>query len=162
MPKFDPQRQWTIAELNNIADSSSHLLMPIMQAAGGYQRIRGGDGVGMCGIARDDNAIDVAFLFETGEVWAADTFLLSIARDGERMLFLPQKEELLFCRALEGYASLLEKLGISGPYRWFAGMEDTKGRTFQPPVQPGKMANPWMKQRSLKDYVEAEGHASHR
>ena len=139
MPRYEIGRRWSVGELRTALSTNS--LMPIMQASGDYGRVRGPDGCGMYGIAagQDNRALDLAYIFVTGEIWSVDAWLLNLdARaQRERSIVLPHEYEKSIVMALRNYVSFLSHLEIEPPYRWIAGMEDTVSRTFTIPRQHG-------------------------
>jgi hypothetical protein len=92
--------------------------------------IRNDDGCGFYyPVTRDhpEMASSVAFVFKTGEIWAANSYLLTACiYQGER--FIPNAEKFLV-DSLESYGKCLSMLGMSPPYKWIAGMEDLENRS---------------------------------
>jgi hypothetical protein len=73
------------------------------------------------------------FLFNTGELWSIDSYLLKTTAPGR---YIPTIENY-FRTALEQYTARLLTLGLNPPFRWIAGMENLKGRGIAP---TGRMA----------------------
>ena len=92
------------------------------------------DGYGICSLLEGSSTRSVVFAFETGEVWAVDSYLLdsgytSDAGGPAQILFPHIAEELIKC--LQGIVLFLTTLGIPKPYRWIAGLEGVKNRRLQ-------------------------------
>jgi hypothetical protein len=76
----------------------------------------------------------VAFVFQTGEVWAVDTLLLAAAPDDLVVVDM----EKLFNQRLQEYGRFLTRLGLQPPYYWIAGITGVKNRRLRYPP-PGQM-----------------------
>jgi hypothetical protein len=132
IPTIDPGRTWSIPDLEK--SMYSPIISPVSYGWAGYNNVYGPDGCGIYAFIGDDRARAAAlvYVFTTGEVWSNDTYWLLPRDNGERLV--PAYAEQDFRRALVNYGSFLERLGIPGPYKWVAGMEDLKGRyLFVPP-----------------------------
>lgn len=129
---------WTITELRNTRGKENITLSPLIGGTG-YSLLRAEDGIGTYVSRNRDTgksitALGTSFVFETGEIWAIDTALLSYAPS---MLFQGEIEKN-YSLALGRYVKFLSELGIQGPFRWIAGINGAKGRSFGYPPPPGK------------------------
>jgi hypothetical protein len=91
------------------------------------QSLRGPDGFGICAGTTGNTTSAVIFCFATGEVWTIDTAYL--ASEPQNQVHLSEES---FARALMGCAGILRRLGITGPFRWLAGLEGVKNRQLTP------------------------------
>lgn len=122
-PLSDPGRKWKIAELE--AARNLLALVPLC-AYGQYSSfVRGNDGVGIHAALKGEPSPTLVYAFKTGEVWAINAWVLEQAK-GRIVL-----EEDRFSKSLEALAVFLKSLGMAGPYRWIAGMEELKGRYLE-------------------------------
>jgi hypothetical protein len=138
MPRNSPGRSWLITEIEALA-SPQHggkFLAPLTMRARSYDAIRAQDGYGTFAISHsnDIQTTSVTFVFTTGEVWGLDTELLVLASRDTRSI--PDMREI-FSVALANYADLMQRMGVTSPYRWQAGMEDLKDRTLHFPAPAG-------------------------
>jgi len=119
-PILSPGRIWKIAEL----ETASNLLtlVPLCEYGQRLTLIRGNDGVGIHSALQGEPSPTVVYAFTTGEVWAINAWVLE--RAGGRIVL----EEDRFSKSLEVLALFLKFLGMAGPYRWIAGMEELEGR----------------------------------
>ena len=118
--------------------------------------VRATDGVGYCSLIRpeDQETNSVAFIFETAEVWAIDTWLLG---QHSSEIFIGELEEHWPAR-LKGYAALLNRLGLKAPYRWIAGATGLNNRRLQYPTPGGQMRFVgWQGPQCLVDQIVTEG-----
>jgi len=94
--------------------------------------IRADDGFGVYARLREEDAEtnSVAFAFETCEIWAIDTGMLSIA---SQIVYFGDVQNAM-CSVLPHYMRFLHNLGIEPPFRWIAGLDGIKGRRLD--VQP--------------------------
>jgi len=96
----------------------------------------------------------VAFVFQTSEVWAIDTWLLAAAPSDLVIVDI----ERLFTQRLQEYAAFLTHLGLQPPYHWIAGLIGIKDRRLQRPPPPGQMWFPgWPGSQCLSETVQKEG-----
>ena len=94
----------------------------------------------------------VSFIFESGEIWGVDAYLLNAANDTIPLVIDH------FATALDRYSRFLQhKLAVPGPYRWIAGIEGVKGRPLLVSPPPGKFLvnNRWGS--CLTDVLVGEG-----
>ncbi len=123
----------------------------------GLYRLRAEDGgVGSCALLSPEalETGSVAFAFQTGEVWAIDTWLLAAAPTDLLMVDI----ERLFTQRLQEYAAFLTHLGLQPPYHWIAGVTGIKDRWIQTPPPPGQMRVPgWLGAQCLSETVQKEG-----
>jgi hypothetical protein len=153
MPVSDPGRKWSVAELKK-ASNVNGLIMPLLNGAGGYGNIRAPDGIGIYYADGSPTTTDTVFLFNTGELWSIDTYLLNaMAKENGISLI-----EDYFKKALDQYSSVLTNLGIAPPYRWIAGMDGIRGRGIYVPSPPGQISSfPGPHGRCLLNVVAEEG-----
>ena len=133
MPAFAQPRSWRIVELTSILVTQGKTFPPLGPWRS-LSYLRGLDGIGT--FAHIDtnptNTSSVAYLFQSGEVWGVNTRLLE---NREQLPNVERTFTQFFNRAI---AHLQRDLGVAGPYRWIAGIEDTKNRKFHPLASPGK------------------------
>jgi nucleoside phosphorylase len=155
MPPFDPGKKWTSVELRAALNQGINLPTLIGPANGTYT-IRSHDGVGTCIInsAAEQETDYVAFVFESGEVWAISTYPL---RTHPQNIFVAEIEKLV-TDGLRGYVQFLTTLGVQPPYKWIAGVTGVKGRELQYPVAPGQMRIPgWGSHKCVSEHIVREG-----
>lgn len=151
MPPFDPGRPpWTSSELRD-ALQGGIALQPFIWST--VYTLRAEDGIGCCALdsadGRETNS--VAFAFETGEVWATDTWQLGIH---PAELPAPNIEEM-FTQRLPEYGRFLMRLGLQPPYQWIAGLTDVKNRQLQFPSPQGQMS--WRGPECLSEHIISSG-----
>jgi hypothetical protein len=159
MPQLDPGKMWTIYDLRTVLGHGLALqpfLWGTVYGYGGLYRLRAEEGIGSCALlspeARETGS--VAFAFQTGEVWAIDTWLLAAAPADLLMVDI----ERLFTQRLQEYAAFLTHLGAQPPYHWIAGVTGIKERRMQTPPPPGQMRVPgWPGAQCLSETVQKEG-----
>jgi hypothetical protein len=155
MPPFDPGgKKWKSYELRNALNRGINLPTLIGRANGTYT-LRAKDGVGACLLPSSEHQTNsVAFAFETGEVWAIDTFPL---RTHPEELLVGEIEKML-ADQLPEYARFLTILGLQPPFRWRAGLTDVKNRRLEYPAPPGQMRLPgWGSHTCLSEHIESAG-----
>ncbi len=161
MPLNDPGRTWTVGDLQRAMQSP--MIQPLSPGWTGYDAVRSVDGYGICAFYRDqrDQIRALAFAFTTGEVWSIDTYWLEAYSDDKGQPTVPSHEEHSFRVALVAYSKLLERLGIEGPFKWIAGMENLKGRFLYVPVPQGHMRfRSGPDGKCLEDMISASGQYS--
>jgi hypothetical protein len=148
MPTFDPGKTWTAQELREAAHTD---LQPLIWSS--LFMLRAADGVGYCN-SQERETNSVAFAFETGEIWAIDTWVLG---DHPSNLFVGEIERG-WTERLKPYANFLCRLGLQPPYRWIAGVEGVKRRHLQYVAAPGQMHWPGAQgPECLVDEIIVEG-----
>jgi hypothetical protein len=155
MPSVDPRRKWAADELKKYACDTSGIALPPL-AMGNLFTLRAEDGFAWCSLATSDacETTSVAFAFETGEVWAVDTWFLAAAPGH----LLGVEIEQAFTRSLHAYARFLGSLGMTPPYQWIAGIIGAKHRRLQFPPPEGQMRNPmWGEDECLSEQISTEG-----
>ncbi len=96
---------------------------------GDIRTLRAEDGIAICGtLDGDSRTATVAFAFETSEVWAINTSLLDYTKGDNILPFDAIKTET--SDSLTSFRDYFLRLGISGPYKWHAGIEGVRGRRF--------------------------------
>ncbi len=136
MPVYDPDKIWTATELRAAAQSGGqHLLMPFCDSV--LHHLRAEDGFGVFSLDRNFNGKvetrSVTFAFDTGEVWSVDTAYLGFQPD---KLFLESIVKA-YTSALKDYGEFLQRLGITGPFQWIAGLIGVKKRRLAVPPPAG-------------------------
>lgn len=158
MPSSPPGRTWTSRELKEVAIKGDilHLLPLVNNSGSSFLRAEDGWGTFDASGPIDDQqkrreAPDIAFAFQTGEIWSIDTTLL--ARNSN---WIPFIETTLNAR-FSGYANFIHSLGIPPPYHWIAGISGVKGRQLLVPSQAAFMDIGSDSPLCLSDSVEVEG-----
>jgi hypothetical protein len=129
MPTFEPSRKWSVMELTKSVWDQGPIIDPLCYTIGdGLYKVRGDDGFGVYSPFRSDTfeAGALSFVFTTGEIWGINLYWLPRTVANEHK-YIPNVESLIV-NNLRSYGALLGRLGVSPPYAWTAGMEDTKGR----------------------------------
>src|SRR5258708_1206901 len=143
-PVYSPGRTWLARELSDIVPSLAAL--PLLRTGGSVASLQGSDGWGYWALpAEDDKAYAVAYVFNTGEVWIIDAWLV------RRPPYVELNEDS-FTKTLDGCASFLDRLGCTKPYWWNVGMEGIQNRQL---VTPDRFRRPFG--QCLADIVEEEG-----
>lgn len=158
IPSNMPKRTWTSYELQEIAQSGN-ILYPFPLIYGqGIDWFRAEDGWGTFSIKeKQDGYIKTggaAFVFETGEIWAVDTNLLSY--DTGRLFYTDIQNK--YVKGLTTYSQFLQRLEIKPPYKWIAGLTGVKGRALG---YPAKHGHSWVRDGGpicLADTIEVEGY----
>lgn len=154
MPAYDPSRKWTAEELWNASRARNMLLEPFIWSR--VFKLRAVDGIGCCNLltAEDRETDSVAFAFETGEVWAIDTWLLG----GHPSELNVNDVEQTWAERLGNYATFLQRLELQAPYRWVAGVTGVNRRRLLFRAPPGKMRFPgWQSPECLSDQITVQG-----
>ena len=154
MPTFDPGKTWTAQELRDASSKGHIVLLPFIFSD--IYPVRAADGIGICNLltAQDQETNSIAFAFETGEVWAIDTWALGT--DSSKLFV--QEIERGWTECLKGYGSLLQRLGLNGPYRWIAGVAGVYHRLLEYPTPQGRARFPgWQGPECLSEQIIIEG-----
>jgi len=158
IPSTIPKKNWTSYELQEIAQSGSSLYPFPMIYGQGIDWFRAEDGWGTFSTKeKQDGYIETggaAFVFETGEIWAVDTNLLSYNTD--RLFYTDIQNK--YVKSLNTYSQFLQRLDIEPPYKWIAGLTGVKGRALGYPAKPG---HSWIRDSGptcLSDTIEVEGY----
>lgn len=125
MPCFAPGRSWSASDLRQMMQNT--FLSPVGgDAYRDFSHIRADDGFGIYGGAVEDTESPVVtFIFETGEIWSLNAYLI------EAHGAIPM-EDMHLDKFLKVYADFLnDKLGIPRPLRWIAGVEGVNGLPLQ-------------------------------
>jgi hypothetical protein len=136
MPLAEPGRTWPVDDLEKAVKNP--LLLPLARDWRGYDFLRTHEGYGVYAFLAEqrEKIRAIVFAFTTGEIWSADTYWLEAYSDDQRRLMIPN-EEMAFRKALVDYGQFLQRLGVTPPFRWIAGMENLKGRLLYLPSRPG-------------------------
>jgi nucleoside phosphorylase len=152
-PTSNPKITWTAQELR-AASRVGAILQPFVFSS--LFTLRAADGIGTCNLlTRDDTETNsVVFAFETGELWAIDTWLL-----GTQPSIIPVTQlERSWTLRLQDYGQFLARLSLPGPYRWVAGLSAVRHRRLQFPPKPGSNWYPdWKGPECLTDDIVADG-----
>jgi hypothetical protein len=137
MPEKPIKRIWAPHEIQKIAESQGTLPLPIKHTVG-LDFVRAEDGWGVFNHpstgdlnAREIVTSGIVFIFNTGEIWSADTTLLSVSDK-----HIPLIEEALN-QSMKRYVQFMSALEIPHPYKWTAGISGVKGRQLLFPPPPG-------------------------
>jgi hypothetical protein len=159
MPPHDTGKRWKSYDLKTVLGHGLALqpfLWGSVYGYGGFYTLRAEDGIGSCALLSQDarETGSVAFAFQTGEVWAIDTWLLAAAPADLVIVDI----ERIFTQRLQEYAAFLTHLGLQPPYHWIAGLTGIKDRRLQRPPPPGQMRVPgWPGAQCLSETVQKEG-----
>jgi hypothetical protein len=154
MPTSDPAKTWTARELRDASRTGQVVLEPFIWS--GLYMLRAADGIGYCNLLYQDDqeTNSVAFIFETGEVWAVDTWLLGTHASE---LFVDELEKH-WTKRLKAYSTVLGRLGLGAPYRWVAGLTGVNRRRLQYPPPQGQMRFPdWQDPECLSEQIVIQG-----
>jgi hypothetical protein len=155
----DTGKRWTSYDLKTVLGHGLALqpfLWGSVTGYGGLYRLRAEDGIGTCELLSQDarETGSVAFAFQTGEIWAIDTWLLAAAPADLVIVDI----ERIFTQRLQEYAAFLMSLGLQPPYRWIAGLTGIKDRRLQRPPPQGQMWIPGSPgAQCLSETVQKEG-----
>jgi hypothetical protein len=155
MPAFDPNKTWTAEELLEADNRGGALhLQPFFWS--NIFSFRAHDGIGRCNLltaeAQETNSVAIAF--ETGEVWAIDSWLLAMHPSE----LIVGEIERGWAERLRNYTGFLQKLGLQVPYRWIAGVTGVNHRHLQYPPRPGHMRfADWQGPECLAEQIIIEG-----
>ena len=153
MPTFDRSQTWTAEELRQVSRRGNVPLQPFIWNV--LRAVRGADGIGSCNLPGDAQETDsLAFAFETGEVWAIDTWALG---SHPSQIFIGEIERGWLER-FGGYAAFLRGLNVEPPYRWIAGMTGVNHWCLRYPLPPGHMHFPESSgPECLAEKIEVDG-----
>ncbi|MGC2476356.1 MAG: hypothetical protein WA485_18610 [Candidatus Sulfotelmatobacter sp.] len=153
IPHLVPERDWSPADLLGCATRHGTVrLQPFSWNSLDYLRAEDGFGTYASVTPGDSETHSVAFAFETGEVWAIDTYLLNNS-DKNQMSF--REIANVFTKRLYDYRKFLDGLGILGPLDWVAGLEGVKGRKLL--VPPENLTSPSPAGVCLSEAITARG-----
>ena len=134
MPLYDQDISWTVSDVGRIAKQPP-LLQPMNKAWGGYSWLQGPDGFGAFPSNGDDSTYGVTYFFSSGEIWAIDSYMLQMSKiNSKSVIYLKERD---FKDSLREFGQLLRKLGVVGPLKWIAGMDQVKGRGIELPARDG-------------------------
>jgi len=154
MPHVDTGHRFGVMELAKAVKDQRSLLLPILRSYSGFDFLRAVDGFGTCAVLSRDGTETpgVVMIFQTGEIWSVDTYLLTAGDRGIPFL------EPIFKDALKNYVSFLQRLSIPPPYRWIAGVEDIQGKgLYYPPPPQQRFILPGPYGKCLTDIISYEG-----
>lgn len=159
MPKGNLQKSWSTMELKQTATSGNLKLLPLRRGYSSYSYVRAEDGFGVyVANNRDDKTCGVVFAFTTGEIWSADSCLVSDGRDDRTgKPGIPTMEDE-FKAALNQYENYLQEIGVHRPLRWIGGYEGIRGMgLYYPPPKGRHFILPGPYGASASDIVQCEG-----
>jgi hypothetical protein len=123
---------------------------------GNMHYLRAVDGVGTYGTDdpanRSTTSSSICFAFSKGEIWAADTSLLSYSQ--QKLYFVDIVRAI--APRFRGYAEFLSCLGLTGPFEWSVGIDDVRNRVLQVPPPPNHISTS-SGHRCMQDSVIAKG-----
>jgi hypothetical protein len=152
IPTFDPGKTWTAQELHDA--SRAVILQPFIWR--NLYTVRAADGIGFCNLykSEDQETDSIAFSFESGEIWAVDTWLLG---DHPSEIYIAELESR-WVQRLPDYAAFLQYLGLHPPYRWIAGIVGVNRWHLQFPAPQGQMRMPhWQGPACFSEEIVIEG-----
>lgn len=144
MPGSASDKVWSPADLRRWATHGGFYLTPLVDG-GSPSYLLAGDGFGTWLPASnttpkpEDSVVEacsVAFVFETGEVWAVDTFILGIHGRVFSLQYIVDR----IVYALNQYAELLRVLGFKEPFVWKAGITGALDFSVIAPQHPNAIA----------------------
>ncbi len=140
MPVKSQNRTWKPKELQSAATNEQIVLIPLLYTSGGFNFLRADDGFGVYTPLQDQTkAVCVAFVFENGEVWSTNSYVVSaISSNSKETKPGLWPIEYGFKSAFAGYVKCLGKLGIKPPYKWIAGIEGIIGFGLYYPAPAGQ------------------------
>ena len=113
-------------------------LQPLLWGSMHY--LRAIDGVGTYAVEDPLNlsttTSSICFAFSHGEIWAADTTVLSYSNKNLYFIEIARVVATKF----RGYAEFLSCLGLSGPFEWSIGIDDVKHWMLQVPPPPNHIS----------------------
>jgi transcriptional regulator with XRE-family HTH domain len=141
LPGYDSGRRWLPVELKKVATQSG---FPLVQLVDGYADlgfVRGADGFGVYALLGGDraNTPAVSFIFETGEIWSVDTYIIdAVKRDTDAGVRrgIPYLEDR-FKFAIHSFRILFNRLELHSPLQWVAGVEGIEGCGIYYPAPAG-------------------------
>lgn len=138
VPNQAPDEEYSAQHLLTAAQRGGLWLMPLMSH--GANSFRGPDGVGyFSGLDEALHSVQsMAYVFDTGQIWATDLWLLAASGNAFPLITIMQ----CLCVGLERYSTLLKNLGVEPPYRWIAGVDQVKGRKADGPNQLAALLSP--------------------
>jgi hypothetical protein len=141
-------------ELKRCASIANVPLQPLFWA--NYQYLRAIDGIGAYNgqdpLNLTSTTTSVCFAFSHGEVWAADTAILSYS--GKKLYFTELAKVL--STKFRGYADFLSCLGLGSSFEWSAGIDGVKHWSLQIPA-PANHISTSPGHRCLEDNFIAQG-----
>jgi hypothetical protein len=140
MPTIALSRRWSALEIKAAATTDGVFLTPIFHQSPGLSYLRADDGFGTFAGQDDNSTSEIAFGFESGEVWSVNSKLISriraaVSSSGDQPGIASVESQ--FKLALTSYISFLGRLGLKPPYKWIAGMEGLKGFGLYHAPRPG-------------------------
>jgi DNA-binding XRE family transcriptional regulator len=161
LPEFDSGRRWATIELKKVATEGG---FPLVQLVDGYSNlgfVRGADGFGVYGIIGDrSRTTSVSYLFETGEAWSVDTYIIEAMKQHagtQTQPSIPYLEDR-FKIAMHSLRLIMNRLGLPPQFRWIAGVEGIKDCGLYFPARAGHyFPIPKPHGRSLVDKVWETG-----
>jgi hypothetical protein len=113
----------TLMKVTDLEDRAAGIaVLRLCEASDSPSLVWSSDGCGYVRTYGGKPSPTVAYIFTDGEIWAISTLFLHYYP--EQILL----EEDRFTASLEQCSKHLQMIGISGPYRWVAGMEGIQDR----------------------------------
>lgn len=157
MPYYSQGKTWSYKELKKACWDNQNQIFPLYsQNATGFNYLRRIDGFGVFNTSEfvRGETDSIVMGFNTGEIWAIDTYMIDQNRLGGSYIYLPEQE---FAKSFDEFIKALIRLGVQGPYRWIIGMEGIKDLRIHIPIE----SNPYSSTRKsgpcLAEFVEEIG-----
>lgn len=149
IPKQAQRSTLSALDIQKAMCQPSRMCLPLNHHdASNVSLVRGPDGFGTCVDLKQGYVPAVSYIFETGELWTLDTSKMT--EEYKKSLFFGEED---FVTALRDGIDVLQELGVTGPYRWMAGIEGIKGKEFLPIGYSLRRSNPSF----VADEVSASG-----
>jgi hypothetical protein len=150
--------RWAPTLRDLIRNHFATLMMPLGSYSSTYRFVTSADGFGMVSMLQQGLAEAVTFVFETGEVWGINAFVLDnngIRTKDQSAGIIPFAHTAIV-EAFTNFTALLRRpMEVPTPYRWILGMENLKGRQLVIPALNGGWSNPMG--RCLVNEIVEEG-----
>ncbi len=132
MPAAAPDRTWKITQLKKAALQDQPTMVTfgtLSWSSAGIGYLRREDGVGTRVMYNEDGStICASMLFTTGEIWGLEVGMPAVSAPHNIII----ADQISWTKSLDNFRTVLLRLGVSGPFRWIAGMEGTFGRKLGP------------------------------
>lgn len=150
--------RWAPTLRDLIGNQFTTLITPLVAYGSTYRFVTSADGFGMVSMLQQGTAEAVTFVFETGEVWGINAFMLDSSgiRSKDQGAGIIPFAHTQIVEVFRNFTALLRRpMDVPTPYRWILGMENLKGRQLVIPALNGGWSNPMG--RCLVDEIVEEG-----